>query len=204
MSDGTLYIVSAPSGAGKTSLLKAVKRIKPALKVAVSHTTRAPRPGEIEGEHYHFISRQTFEKMIDAGEFLEYALVFGNFYGTSRKSLNTLLAQGEQVILEIDWQGAQQVRKLYPDAVSVFILPPSIAALENRLRERAQDSQDVIDARMAQAEDEMSHYDEYQYLIINDDLQEAVRALAGIFSRPIAYSPPQADKLFAVLPKATG
>lgn len=203
MSDGTLYIVSAPSGAGKTSLLKAVKRMMPALKVAISHTTRPPRLGEVEGEHYHFISWQEFEKMRDAGQFLEFALVFGNFYGTSKNSVNTLLAQGEQVILEIDWQGAQQVRRLYPDAVSVFILPPSIEELENRLRDRAQDSQDVIDARMAQAEDEMSHYDEYQYLIINDDLHEAVRALAGIFSRPIAYSHPRTDKLSAILPKAT-
>ena len=133
MSLGTLYIVSAPSGAGKTSLLKAVRSKLVGIKVAVSHTTRDPRPGEVDGEHYHFVSKQEFDKIQNNGEFIEFAEVFGNFYGTSQQSINDLLAAGDSVVLEIDWQGAQQVRKIYPQAVSIFILPPSIKELEHRL-----------------------------------------------------------------------
>ncbi len=199
MSEGILYIVSAPSGAGKTSLLTAVRQQLPQLKVAVSHTTRDPRPGEQNGVHYHFVSEEEFKKMQVAGDFLEDAQVFGNFYGTSKQAVNSQLALGEQIVLEIDWQGAQQVREIYPQAISIFILPPSIAALEKRLRTRDQDSEQVIQDRMAQAQSEISHYDEYQYLIINDDLNEAIHALANLFSKPVQYTPPDSKKLQALL-----
>ena len=195
MSEGTLYIVSAPSGAGKTSLLKAVREQMSELKVATSHTTRDPRPGETDGEHYHFVSKEEFKKMKDAGDFLEFAEVFGNFYGTSKHVVNSQLALGEQIVLEIDWQGAQQVREIYPQAVSIFILPPRIEELENRLRARGQDSDQVIQKRMSQARSEISHFGEYQYLIINDDLNEAIDALVGVFSQPVEYSPPDPEKL---------
>ena len=195
MSEGTLYIVSAPSGAGKTSLLKAVREQMSELKVAISHTTRDPRPGETDGEHYHFVSKEEFKKMKDAGDFLEFAEVFGNFYGTSKHVVNSQLALGEQIVLEIDWQGAQQVREIYPQAVSIFILPPCIEELENRLRARGQDSDQVIQKRMSQARSEISHFGEYQYLIINDDLSEAIDALVGVFSQPVEYSPPDPKKL---------
>lgn len=192
---GTLYIVSAPSGAGKTSLLTAVHSQLPELKVAVSHTTRQARPGEEDGQHYHFVSVENFKKMRNAGDFLEYAEVFGNYYGTSKQAVNNLLDAGEQVVLEIDWQGAQQVRKVYPDAVSIFILPPSVEELEHRLKARGQDSQQVIDARMAQAQSEISHYHEYEYIVINDELELAIETLVGIFSKPLRYQSPNSDKL---------
>ncbi len=192
---GTLYIVSAPSGAGKTSLLTAVHNQLPDLKVAVSHTTRQARPGEEDGQHYHFVSVEKFKKIRDAGDFLEYAEVFGNYYGTSKQAVNNLLDAGEQVVLEIDWQGAQQVRKVYPDAVSIFILPPSVEELEHRLKARGQDSQQVIDARMAQAQSEISHYHEYEYIVINDELELAIETLIGIFSKPPRYQSPNSDKL---------
>ena len=192
---GTLYIVSAPSGAGKTSLLTAVHSQLPELKVAVSHTTRQARPGEEDGQHYHFVSVEKFKKIRDAGDFLEYAEVFGNYYGTSKQAVNNLLDAGEQVVLEIDWQGAQQVRKVYPDAVSIFILPPSVEELEHRLKARGQDSQQIIDARMAQAQSEISHYHEYEYIVINDELELAIETLVGIFSKPLRYQSPNSDKL---------
>ncbi len=192
---GTLYIVSAPSGAGKTSLLTAVHNQLPDLKVAVSHTTRQARPGEEDGQHYHFVSVEKFKEIRDAGDFLEYAEVFGNYYGTSKQAVNNLLDAGEQVVLEIDWQGAQQVRKVYPDAVSIFILPPSVEELEHRLKARGQDSQQVIDARMAQAQSEISHYHEYEYIVINDELELAIETLIGIFSKPPRYQSPNSDKL---------
>lgn len=199
MSKGTLYIVSAPSGAGKTSLLKAVRSYLPELKVATSHTTRAARPGEVNGEDYHFVSKAKFQKMKDNGEFLEFAQVFANFYGTSKQSVNDRLAQDGQVVLEIDWQGAQQVRQLYPQAISIFILPPSVAELESRLRARAQDTEEVIQSRMAQAKSEISHYHEYRYLVINEDIDEAIEAMIGLFAKPIQYSPPDECKLSALL-----
>ena len=199
MSKGILYIVSAPSGAGKTSLLKAVRAELTELKVAVSHTTRDPRPGEIDGEHYHFVSKAEFKQMQEAGSFLEYAVVFGNFYGTSKQSVNDHLDIGNSVVLEIDWQGAQQVRKIYPQATSIFILPPTIQALESRLRARGQDTDEVIIGRMNQAQSEISHYDEYQYLIINDDLDEAIRTLTQVFCAPDRYIPPKQEKLTQLL-----
>ena len=199
MSLGTLYIVSAPSGAGKTSLLKAVRSKLVGIKVAVSHTTRDPRPGEVDGEHYHFVSKQEFDKIQNNGEFIEFAEVFGNFYGTSQQSINDLLAAGNSVVLEIDWQGAQQVRKIYPQAVSIFILPPSVKELEYRLHARGQDSEEIIQGRMDQAQREISHYGEYQYLIINDDMDEAIRMLSNVFAQPESFTPPSQDELNQLL-----
>ena len=199
MPQGTLYIVSAPSGAGKTSLLKEVRTQLADLKVAVSHTTRDSRPGEVDGVHYHFVSQSEFKKIEENGGFLEHAEVFGNCYGTAIQSVNSQLALGYSVVLEIDWQGAQQVRKIYPDAISIFILPPTVEELEKRLRSRGQDSDEVIMGRMSEAQSEISHYDEYQFLIINDDLSEAVQQLAHVFSDPNQFCPPNQDKLSELL-----
>ncbi len=171
---GTLFTVSAPSGAGKTSLVGALVKSNPEVCVSVSHTTRAMRPGEVDGVNYHFVTRDAFEEMLEAGDFLEHAHVFGNLYGTSQKWVMETLKQGIDVILEIDWQGAQQVRKLIPDTVGLFILPPSLACLRQRLTSRGQDDESVINTRMSEAISEMSHYPEADYLIINDDFTVAL------------------------------
>ncbi len=178
---GTLYIVSAPSGAGKTSLLKAVLAEADDIIVSVSHTTRAQRKGEEYGVDYHFIKMETFQRMINNGSFLEHAEVFGNYYGTSREWIEKKLAAGIDIILEIDWQGARQVREQMPESRSVFILPPSRQALEERLHGRGQDSDEVIAKRMSAAKQEMSHYSEYDYIVINDDFDTAKQELAAIF-----------------------
>ncbi|WP_437880058.1 guanylate kinase [Pseudomonas sp. LRF_L74] len=178
---GTLYIVSAPSGAGKTSLVKALIDAVPRIRVSVSHTTRAMRPGEADGVNYHFVSREEFTAMIQRGDFLEHAQVFDNFYGTSQRWLEQTLAEGIDLILEIDWQGAQQVRKLMPQAKSIFILPPTQDALRHRLTNRGQDSGEIIERRMREAVSEMSHYVEYDYLVINDDFAHALDDLKAIF-----------------------
>jgi len=180
-STGTLYIISAPSGAGKSSLVKALIDIEPQIRVSVSHTTRAMRPGEENGVHYHFVEREEFVKMIEHGDFLERAEVFGNLYGTSQSYLQQTLDEGHDLILEIDWQGAEQVRKLMPQARSIFILPPSQQALRDRLDNRGQDSAEIIDGRMREAVSEMSHYVDYDYLIINDDFAKALDDLKAIF-----------------------
>ncbi|MEX0729588.1 MAG: guanylate kinase [Aquisalimonadaceae bacterium] len=177
---GTLYIVSAPSGAGKTSLVDSLLEVATGLVVSVSHTTRPQRPGERDGEHYHFVSDATFQEMADTGGFLEHARVFDNRYGTAREPVLDQLRQGVDVILEIDWQGARQVREAMPEAVSIFILPPSLLALEERLRARGQDSDAVIARRMRDAVNEMSHYQEYDYLVVNDDFREARNDLHAI------------------------
>ncbi|MER2296849.1 guanylate kinase [Pseudomonas promysalinigenes] len=179
---GTLYIVSAPSGAGKTSLVTALIEADPRVSVSVSHTTRAMRPGEQHGVNYHFVSHDDFKGLIAKGDFLEHAEVFGNFYGTSRSALQQVLDQGNDLILEIDWQGAQQVRKLMPEARSVFILPPSQQALRQRLDGRGQDSEAIIAGRMKEAVSEMVHYDEYEYVIVNDDFNEALEDLKAVFA----------------------
>lgn len=171
---GTLYTVSAPSGAGKTSLVGALVKSNPEVCVSISHTTRPMRPGEVDGVNYHFVDHTTFEKMLDEGAFLEHARVFSNLYGTSQQWVVDTLKQGIDVILEIDWQGAQQVRKLMPETVSLFILPPSLACLRQRLTGRGQDDISVIEARMSEAISEMSHYCEADYLIINDDFTTAL------------------------------
>ncbi|TCK17040.1 guanylate kinase [Thiogranum longum] len=181
MSQGTLYIISAPSGAGKTSLVKALLQRLPDVVVSVSNTTRAPRPGEQDGVDYHFTDKSEFERLVENGEFLEYAQVFDNYYGTRRATVQKELEAGRDVILEIDWQGARQVASAAPEAVKVFILPPSSAALRERLSARGQDSEEIIERRMRDAISEMSHYDEYHYLIFNDDFDIAVDELQAIF-----------------------
>lgn len=177
---GQLLIVSAPSGAGKTSLIKALMEQDQRVEVSVSHTTRPQRPGEVEGVNYFFISTETFHEMREAGAFFESAEVFGHFYGTSLTQLEARLSDGADVILEIDWQGAQQVRRLLPDSAWLFILPPSLEALKSRLQARGQDAEDTIDLRMRAARDEMSHWDEADYLIINDQFDVALEALQAL------------------------
>lgn len=181
MSQGTLFIVSAPSGAGKTSLVRELIESLDGIQVSVSHTTRAKREGEVNGVNYHFTDVAEFEAMIARGEFFEYAKVFDNYYGTSRQAVEVLLAAGQDVILEIDWQGAQQVRRLMPQAKSIFILPPTQEALRQRLTNRGQDSDEVIQKRMREAVSEMTHYVEYDYLVINDDFAHALIDLQAIF-----------------------
>ena len=177
---GTLYIIAAPSGAGKTSLVKALLRADADLKLSISFTTRPMRPGEQNGVDYHFVTKERFIAMRNAGEFLEYAEVFDNYYGTSRVWLEAQVASGKDVILEIDWQGAQQVRKLIPATVSIFIAPPSRTVLLERLRNRGQDSEDVIARRTREAVAEISHYNEFDYLIVNDDFNVALSELSQI------------------------
>ena len=178
---GTLYIVSAPSGAGKTSLVAALLESVEAVEVSVSHTTRKPRASEVDGQHYHFVTAETFLGMIEDGQLLEHAKVFDNFYGTARASVDERLDAGMDVILEIDWQGARQVRAAVPDAHSIFILPPSRDELERRLRGRGQDEEDVIQRRLRDAESDCTHFREYDYTVVNADFDEAVRDLACIF-----------------------
>lgn len=180
MVKGTLFIISAPSGAGKTSLLKKLVADELNLMVSVSHTTRKMRPGENNGVDYHFVEPAAFKSMIEAGAFLEHAQVFDNFYGTSQQHVEQQLQAGKDVILEIDWQGARQVRKLIADAQSIFILPPSSAVLRQRLEARAQDDKAVIDRRMRDAVSEMSHYAEFDYLVVNDNFDEALQQLRCI------------------------
>jgi guanylate kinase len=190
--NGKLFIFSAASGTGKTTLAHALIERMPNLAFSVSHTTRAPRPGEKHGVHYYFINHREFEEMIAAGRFLEYAKVFDHYYGTSRAVVENLQRQGKTVILDIDWQGARSVKQAVPEAVSVFILPPSRAALEERLVGRGQDSPEVIARRMAKALDEMSHYSEFDYVVVNDDFEAALGDLRAIFEgrpetrRPVA------------------
>lgn len=182
---GTLYIVSAPSGAGKSSLISALlsKSIhENQLQVSVSHTTRAPRNGEQDGQHYHFVDVAEFKQLIEEGVFFEWAEVFGNYYGTSRTVIEQQLAKGIDVFLDIDWQGARQVKKLMPQAQGIFILPPSRSELERRLIGRGQDSDEIIAARMDKAVSEMSHHDEYEYLIINDDFEQALSEFSVIIT----------------------
>jgi len=180
LSTGTLYIISAPSGAGKTSLLRELLNTSDEVVVSVSHTTRAQRQGEIDGVHYHFVDESRFASMADKGEFLEHARVFDNYYGTSQQHVEALLTSGKDVVLEIDWQGAEQVRKQIAENVSIFILPPSKKELRLRLSGRATDSEEIIDRRMRDAESEMSHYGEFDYLIVNDDFNIALEEIRAI------------------------
>lgn len=179
---GNLFILSAPSGAGKSSLISALLKqtsTRP-MQVSVSHTTRNARPGEVDGQHYHFVSKDQFKNSITEKQFYEYAEVFGNFYGTSEIAIDQQLAQGIDVFLDIDWQGAQQVRMKKPDVTTIFISPPSKQELENRLRGRGQDSEDVIQSRMAEAQAQCSHYQEFDYIIINDDFEQALVDLTTV------------------------
>ena len=179
-SKGVLYIVSAPSGAGKTSLVKALLKSDQSIRLSVSYTTRAPRPGETDGRDYHFVDRAGFETMLADGEFLEHAEVYGNFYGTSKGSISRDLNAGQDVLLEIDWQGAAQVKTHFPDAASIFILPPSFSALRTRLKGRGQDSEDIIERRLAAAAQDVAHADAFDYIMVNDDFDHAVLDLVAI------------------------
>ena len=178
---GTLYIVAAPSGAGKSSIVNAVLARDADIALSISFTSRGARPGERHAQHYHFISADEFEAMIRAGDFFEYAQVHGDWKGTARQSVEPQLAAGRDVLLEIDWQGAQQVKAQVPEAVSVFILPPSRAALEERMRKRGQDSEETIRRRLANAREEMSHHGEFDYLIVNEVFETAVEEMCAIF-----------------------
>lgn len=195
MSDGHLFIIAAPSGAGKTSLVKALTADMDNIFTSVSHTTRPIRPGEIDGKDYHFVDAKTFLSMRDSSEFLEYAEVFGHYYGTSKRRIKEQLSNSIDVILEIDWQGAQQVKKLFPDATSIFIFPPSKAELLARLRNRGQDSEEVISRRTLEAISEMSHYHEFDYLIINDQFSVALEELRSIVITQRLVTPTQMHRL---------
>ncbi len=191
MSLGQLYILSAPSGAGKTSLVKRLCETDPLIKVSVSTTTRAPRPGEQDGVNYHFTTIDAFMEKVEQGDFLEWAEVFGNYYGTQKSQVDTLLNQGFDVILEIDWQGAAQVREKLADTRSIFILPPSLEELERRLTGRGTDAPDVIARRLSEAKAEMRHYPEFDYLVVNDDFDTAFEELHMIFKANRLRTPRQ-------------
>lgn len=188
---GTLYIVAAPSGAGKSSLVNAVLAREPGIALSISFTSRAPRPGERHAQHYHFVDKAEFQRMIAAGDFFEHALVHGDYKGTARQSVEPQLAAGKDVLLEIDWQGARQVREKMPEAISVFILPPSLDALQTRMRNRGQDTEEVIARRLAAAREEMSHHDEFDFVIVNEHFDAAAAELRSIF---VAQRLRQADQ----------
>jgi len=193
MSRGVLFVVSAPSGAGKTSLVRKLRTLVDGFSVSVSHTTRPQRSGEIDGVDYYFIKRETFEDRVASGAFLEYAQVFDNYYGTALATVETALSSGKDVLLEIDWQGARQIKAKIPDCQTLFILPPSLEALSHRLHQRGQDDSTTIARRMRDALSEMSHYQEYDYFVINDDFDKAVAEMLNIvlacrFKTPVQYS----------------
>lgn len=177
---GNLFILSAPSGAGKSSLLKALTNNHSDMQVSVSHTTRSVRPGEENAVHYHFVTVDEFQQHIEQGHFLEWAEVFGNFYGTSKIAIEQMLNDGIDVFLDIDWQGAQQIRELFPEVITIFIAPPSRSELESRLLKRGQDDKSVIDQRMAQAIAEISHYPEFDYLLVNDNFEQCLNDLTTL------------------------
>jgi guanylate kinase len=179
-SQGVLYIVSAPSGAGKTSLVKALLKNDLAIRLSVSYTTRAARPGEVDGRDYHFVDRHRFEQMLAEGEFLEHAEVYGNYYGTSKGSISRDLYAGRDILLEIDWQGANQVKDHFPQSASIFILPPSFSALRTRLKGRGQDSDEVIERRLAAAAHDVAHAEAFDYIMVNDDFDHALLDLVAI------------------------
>ena len=192
---GKLFVISAPSGAGKTSLVRSLVKNMSDVVVSISHTTRKMRPGEVDGQDYFFITTEKFKSMAESGEFIEYAQVFDNFYGTSLQSVQKLLDEGLKVILEIDWQGAEQVRKQVENTISIFVLPPSEAELELRLRSRRQDSEDIIARRMRDAKSEICHYKEFDYVIINDNFDRALQELSDFISAPESYLPFSMDKV---------
>jgi guanylate kinase len=202
MRRGRLFVIAAPSGAGKTSLVKALLARKPELHVSISHTTRQKRPTEEHGREYYFVSAPEFQQLVERGEFLEHARVFDNFYGTARPPVEARLAQGNNVVLEIDWQGAQQVRKALPECSTIFILPPSRRSLEERLRNRATDSDEVIARRLRDAVGDMSHWREFDYVVVNDDFERAVADLVRIIDgrgEGLRAGRPQLQPLLAAL-----
>ncbi|HLD16146.1 MAG TPA: guanylate kinase [Coxiellaceae bacterium] len=175
-----LFVIAAPSGAGKTSLIHAVVKDMDRIQVSVSHTTRLPRPDDVEGQDYFFVPETRFKEMVKQGEFLEYAEVFGKYYGTTKQWVEETLAQGIDILFELDWQGARSIKHLYPRAITVFILPPSVKALKERLIRRAQDRHEIIDHRMAGARETISHYDEFDYLLVNENFDHSIRMLEDI------------------------
>lgn len=193
MNKGRLFIFSAASGTGKTSLARALVESMPDVAFSVSHTTRPPRPGEQHGVHYYFLNPQQFDEMVAADRFLEHAKVFGNSYGTSRAATENLLRQGKNIILDIDWQGARAIKEKMPESVSIFILPPSRAALEDRLTRRGQDTPEVIEQRMREAISEMSHYREFDHVVVNDDFAAALNDLKAIIRGEGRPRPVQVD-----------
>ncbi|WP_329741249.1 guanylate kinase [Dyella sp. A6] len=197
--EGTLFVVAAPSGAGKSTLVNALLEREPAISLSISHTTRPPRPGEQYGRHYYFVERAEFEREVADGIFLEHAEVHGNLYGTSRTTVSGLLAQGRDVLLEIDWQGAQQIRLSKPDCVSVFILPPSRAELERRLRGRGSDAPDVIERRLRNSRGEIAHAHEFDYIIVNDRFEDALRDLQAIVHAVRLRTPMQCQRYQALI-----
>ena len=197
--NGNLFVVVAPSGAGKTTLVDALLKREPNIRLSPSYTTRAPREGEKDGVDYFFVSRAKFEEMIAAGEFLEHADVYGNYYGTSRKWIERELAGDHDVLLEIDWQGAQQVRRLFPHMVGVFILPPSLEELRKRLKSRGKDSPETIEKRMASARDEISHVLEFEYIIVNENFEAALADLVAVVRGARVSRAQQAVRLAALI-----
>ena len=204
MAIGSIFIVTAPSGAGKTTLVANLLARDPNVQLSVSYTTRAPRTGEVDGIHYHFVSRETFEAMLERGEFLESAEVYGNWYGTSQVWIEDQTRKGRDILLEIDWQGAQQVRRLFPKALGVFILPPSLATLRERLEGRGKDSPEVIQHRLAQARSEIAHVDEFDYVVVNDNLEEATRDLVAIIRAQRLTLQVQGDRFCRMISELKG
>ena len=200
---GLLFVVSAASGTGKTSLVKALLERVNNLHVSVPHTTRGQRPGELDGVHYHFSQKDDFLNLVNEGGFIEYAEVFGNYYGTAQATVKEQLAKGHDVLLEIDWQGAQQVRHLYPDAISIFVLPPSIETLELRLNSRGQDSQETIAKRVAAAREEMSHVGEFDYVTINHYFEEALQDIRAVIRSRRLVAPKQLQRYAALIETLT-
>ncbi|PIV36982.1 MAG: guanylate kinase [Lysobacterales bacterium CG02_land_8_20_14_3_00_62_12] len=196
---GSLYIVAAPSGAGKSTLVNALLQREHGIRLSVSYTTRTPRPGEVDGQHYHFVSHDAFMDMAERGQFFEYAIVHGDLKGTARSAVESELASGVDVLLEIDYQGARLVRHLMPEAISIFILPPSRLELERRLRSRAQDSEDVIQRRLAGSRTEIAHVHEFDYIIVNDDFERALADMVTIVQASRLRQRVQTERLKALL-----
>jgi len=201
---GSLFIIAAPSGGGKTSLVNALLKHDPRLVLSISHSTRASRPGEINGQHYHFVSEAEYKQMIDNGDFVEHARVFDHYYGTNRNSLALQLDQGRDVILEIDWQGARQVRKVFPDCCLIFIIPPSLESLQKRLTGRGQDSEKVIQRRMRDARAEISHWAEFDHLVVNDNFDTALEELHAIINDHRNQKPHKVNKNHQLLAQQLG
>lgn len=200
---GSLFIVAAPSGAGKTSLVKGLLEREPGIRLSVSHTTRKPRPGEDDGKHYHFVTRDSFMGLVGQGAFLEYADVHGNCYGTSKAAVEPILARGDDVLLEIDFQGARLVREQLPSAVGIFILPPSRTELERRLRARAQDSADVIAKRLENSREEIAHVHEFDYVLVNEDFETTLAGLVAIVRSQRLRRVVQAERLAGLIGSLT-
>jgi guanylate kinase len=201
---GSLFIIAAPSGGGKTSLVNALLKHDPRLILSISHTTRAARPGEEDGQHYHFVSEPEFQQMVNNGDFMEHAQVFDHYYGTNRNTVASQLEQGRDVILEIDWQGARQVRSVFPDCCPIFIIPPSLEILRKRLNRRGQDSEQVIQRRMRDAQAEISHWAEFDHLVVNDNFDAALEELLAIINDHRERKPHKVNKNHQLLAQQLG